>query len=444
VLDVAMSENPRMADNGIHSSVASSLGEHANSPARTAFFSQRFGRQHGVDEMAEELRDALANCGVAGKIINMKADGNIKEEVFKWIEFASTFIAFGSKDYGEDTGNSASTHKESQYVENLKGDRKKRIIRIRMIPFDEEFNHIQARTFFGMNDMVIPWMLGTPMPPDLPAKIVEGMGLPAETETEQEIGVSQEIDQSTVVGRPDYSMNIQPQAEAESELDRSVEMNVKAEPEPEPDRQQSEAGHPDEERRTTMETLEHKCSQSLGRSLGIGDVSLECRVAGDKWKDGAARYTIVMSVLQEEVFAFTDRYNNLSDRYAHLAEIIPGCEAKFPPKRRLLGAKGKEAQRAGEFEEFFRLLLLAETAAAPGGERAWSSAGRQDKGSKGERSLQETLKAEFLTERDFNNSTIYRAGKSPEEVMPADGRPSLLRLLIIGTSTVPLRKSVSV
>jgi hypothetical protein len=113
-------------------------------------------------------------------MLRCTTDGNIKNEVFKEIEYSGTFIAFGSKNYGEDTGNSASTYKESQYVENLKGKSKKRIIRIRMIPFDEDFAHLQGRTFFGMNDMVLNWELGTPMPPDLPVQIMEGMGLPAE------------------------------------------------------------------------------------------------------------------------------------------------------------------------------------------------------------------------------------------------------------------------
>lgn len=108
------------------------------------------------------------------------ADSNIKEEVFRAIEYADTFIAFGSKHYGEDTGNSASTYKESMFVENLKGNKKKRIIRIRMIPFEEDFEHLQGRTFFGMNDLEIPWMLGEPMPPDLPAMIIEAMGMPKE------------------------------------------------------------------------------------------------------------------------------------------------------------------------------------------------------------------------------------------------------------------------
>ena len=88
----------------------------------------------------------------------MHEDGNIKNEVFTAIEYASTFIAFGSKHYGEDTGNSASTCKESQYVEGS-ACTGKRIVRIRMIPFSEQFAHIQGRTFFGMNDLEVPWMV---------------------------------------------------------------------------------------------------------------------------------------------------------------------------------------------------------------------------------------------------------------------------------------------
>ena len=123
-------------------------------PERRAFFSLRFGDKHGVQPMAEALQAALAPKGVEAKIINMKADGNIKKEVFSQIEACGTFVAFGSKHYGEDTGNSASTYAESAYVEGLTGANKKKIIRIRMIPFEEGFEHLQGRTFFGMNDMV--------------------------------------------------------------------------------------------------------------------------------------------------------------------------------------------------------------------------------------------------------------------------------------------------
>ena len=44
-----------------------------------------------------------------------------------------------------------------------------------MIPFDEEFEHLQARMLFGMNKFQISWELGKPMPPDLPDRIVEAM-----------------------------------------------------------------------------------------------------------------------------------------------------------------------------------------------------------------------------------------------------------------------------
>ena len=62
-------------------------------------------------------------------------------------------------------------------MENLNGVDKKRIIRIRMIPFEEKFAHLHGRTFFGKNDMTETWMVGEAMPADLPDKIVAGMGL---------------------------------------------------------------------------------------------------------------------------------------------------------------------------------------------------------------------------------------------------------------------------
>ena len=46
-----------------------------------------------------------------------------------------------------------------------------------MIPFGEEFEHLQARMLFGMNKFQILWELGTPMPADLPERIAEAMEL---------------------------------------------------------------------------------------------------------------------------------------------------------------------------------------------------------------------------------------------------------------------------
>ena len=64
-------------------------------PDRCVFFSLRFGPEHGVVQMAEALRAALATHGVTAIIINMTAGGDISREVFQWIEHCETFVVFG-------------------------------------------------------------------------------------------------------------------------------------------------------------------------------------------------------------------------------------------------------------------------------------------------------------------------------------------------------------
>ena len=63
-----------------------------------------------------------------------------------------------------------------------------------MIPFDQDFEFPQARLLFGLNKLELPWMLGAPMPANLPAKIVEAielgeLQLPAPEEQEAHEGV---------------------------------------------------------------------------------------------------------------------------------------------------------------------------------------------------------------------------------------------------------------
>ena len=142
-------------------------------PSQTLFFSLRFGEEHGVVSMARELQAALDSEGVGAVIIDMKAGGDIDTAVFSAIEYADTFVVFGSKHYGQDTGNPACTYYESNFAQSLQ----KRIILIRMIPFDEKFEQPQARFMFGLNKLEIPWLLGTPMPADLPEKVAEAMEL---------------------------------------------------------------------------------------------------------------------------------------------------------------------------------------------------------------------------------------------------------------------------
>ena len=76
------------------------------------FFSLRFGAEHGVVSMAEELQGAMVRKGAKAQIVNMAAGGDIDTTVFEGIERASTFVVFGSAGYGEDTRNQACTYYE--------------------------------------------------------------------------------------------------------------------------------------------------------------------------------------------------------------------------------------------------------------------------------------------------------------------------------------------
>eukprot|EP01047_Picozoa_sp_COSAG01_P010114 COSAG01_NODE_425_length_17240_cov_29.899306_1_plen_458_part_10 len=137
------------------------------------FFSLRFGAKHGVVPMAKQLQGALARRGTPARIIDMMAGGDIDATVFRSIEECGTFVVFGSAEYGEDTGNQACTYYEYKHAFALK----KNIILIRMIPFDQDFENLQARVIFNANKLVIPWMLGTPMPANLPDQILQAMGV---------------------------------------------------------------------------------------------------------------------------------------------------------------------------------------------------------------------------------------------------------------------------
>ena len=57
----------------------------------------------------------------------------------------------------------------------------KRIILIRMIPFDQKFDELLGRQIFGLNKLELTWLVGTPMPADLPDEIVKAIGLPKQS-----------------------------------------------------------------------------------------------------------------------------------------------------------------------------------------------------------------------------------------------------------------------
>ena len=103
----------------------------------------------------------------------MKAGQDISTEVFEWIEWADTFLVFGTANYGEDTGNPASSCMEAKYAQN----ERKRIILLRMIPWNAKHDHLQARVLFGMNSLTLEWQPGARMPITLVEDIVRALEL---------------------------------------------------------------------------------------------------------------------------------------------------------------------------------------------------------------------------------------------------------------------------
>ena len=126
-----------------------SSAKRSYSSAERIFGSMRFGDEHGVVPMAQELGLELEKRGKKLAIIDMAGGGDIDREVFSGIESCDTFIVFGSAKYGEDTGNTACTYYEYKHAVN----RKKLIILIRMIPFGADFDELQARVIFGQNKL---------------------------------------------------------------------------------------------------------------------------------------------------------------------------------------------------------------------------------------------------------------------------------------------------
>eukprot|EP01047_Picozoa_sp_COSAG01_P000879 COSAG01_NODE_17_length_39991_cov_30.596160_38_plen_128_part_00 len=122
----------------------------------------------------------------------MNAGGDISQEVFAGIERASTFLVFGTKHYGEDTGNPASSYEEAKYAQN----EQKHIILLRMIGWEEEFDHLTARVLFGKNKLEMQWLPGEPMPTTLVRDIVTSIENTVE-EKIQPIAVNVAIDAPT-------------------------------------------------------------------------------------------------------------------------------------------------------------------------------------------------------------------------------------------------------
>ena len=127
-----------------------------------------------VPPEARLLFAALQAAGVHLKIVDMRAGQDIDKEVYEWIEHCRAFLAFGTKNYGEDTGNSACTYNEVKFAQA----KRKNIILLRMIPWEAEFAELQARVLFNRNMLTLEWQQGQAMPPSLVGELLKAMDLP--------------------------------------------------------------------------------------------------------------------------------------------------------------------------------------------------------------------------------------------------------------------------
>ena len=164
------------ADNRLRMELSSSLSKReVNIPAgltgdKVVFASLRF--PDSLQE-ARQLQDDLALRGVTLKIVDVDAGGDVDMEVFTWLDFADTMVVFGTARYGEDTGNPACTYKELKYAQCTN----KRIILLRMIPWDDHYEHLAAKVLFNQNMLCLEWQPGTPLPEGISDTIVQGIGI---------------------------------------------------------------------------------------------------------------------------------------------------------------------------------------------------------------------------------------------------------------------------
>ena len=82
---------------------------------------------------------------------------NINTEVFTVMGEADGLVALGTKDYGEDTGAAANTVEEVSYWESNCAKKKGKLLPIRAISFEDEFDHVCAKRIFKKDALQIYW-----------------------------------------------------------------------------------------------------------------------------------------------------------------------------------------------------------------------------------------------------------------------------------------------
>lgn len=88
------------------------------------------------------------------------------------------FIAFGTIDYAEPTGNPAACNEELAYWRNtiMKNDPSKKLIPARMIRGGWDFKYVAAKVLFGTGKLELCWTLGEEMPRTFIADLIKALG----------------------------------------------------------------------------------------------------------------------------------------------------------------------------------------------------------------------------------------------------------------------------
>eukprot|EP01045_Picozoa_sp_COSAG04_P007070 COSAG04_NODE_360_length_15920_cov_50.432815_13_plen_1375_part_00 len=302
----------------IHS--AGSARTASQTSERSAFASLRFDGI--VPEEAKKLQAALAKKHVSLEMVDMTGGEDVDEVVIDRIEHCSTFIVFGTKHYGQDTGNPASTYNESKFAQSLK----KRIILIRMIDVGEQFDQPQARFMFGLNKLEYRWLLGTPMPATLPGNVFAAMKIP-------------EI--------------IEADPKEDSRLDESAEAlagsGKSSEPEP-------AADAPTESQALEAKLRTMKFSALSPRALAAGASTAEVDAARD---DAAPKEALIALIVSRETAAAEKLRSELKD--LGLSALIRRAQAAGVEKAALDNAQDDDAPKAAVVD----LILEAETGEKP-------------------------------------------------------------------------------
>lgn len=112
---------------------------------------------------------------------------------------------------------------------------RKRIIPLRMIPYGDRFDHLLARTIFGMNDLALEWQPGTPMPPNLVPEILRAMGLPEAAVAMMPSGAALAADAMVQQAARETAAHAETERAATAAARLQVEREAaEAEPQPEP------------------------------------------------------------------------------------------------------------------------------------------------------------------------------------------------------------------